>query len=112
MNQLNAEINEVHQFVRNKIKVSNDRMKARYDIRANNTGFDDGQLVWLHNPQRKKGLSPKLQLVWEGPYTVINRINDVIYRIRKGHRQKPKMVHLERLALYRGVLDPVRDEQA
>jgi hypothetical protein len=42
---------------------------------------------------------------------VITRLNDLIYRIQRGQRGKPKIVHLERLALYRrGGLDPVRDE--
>jgi hypothetical protein len=109
---MKKELNEIHQFVRDRIKVTSDRMKARYDVRANNRGFEEGQLVWLHNPQRKKGLSPKLQPGWEGPYKVITRLNDVIYRIQRGQRGKPKIVHLERLALYRGGgLDPVRDEQ-
>ena len=29
-----------------------------------------GYAVWLHNPQRKKGLCPKLQWTFEGPYLV------------------------------------------
>jgi hypothetical protein len=40
--------------------------------------------VWLHNPHRTKGLCPKLQRNWESPYVVKDKINDVIYRIRKG----------------------------
>jgi transposase InsO family protein len=113
VDKMKEELNEIHQFVREKTGLSSDRSKARYDTRANNRGFEEGQLVWLYNPQRKKGLSPKFQPEWEGPYTVVTRINDVIYRIQKGPRYKPKIVHLERLALYKGMsTDSVRDEQA
>ena len=58
-------------------------MKASYDRTANTEGFKEGQLVLLYNPQRTIGLSPKLQTHWEGPYSVIKRINDVVYRIQK-----------------------------
>lgn len=105
----------IHQFVRNRIGLVSDRMKARYDSKANIEGFQKGELVLLYNPQRKKGLSPKLQTHWEGPYTIIKRINDVVYRIRKSdsRRAKLKVVHLERLApFYKNNMELVRDEQA
>ena len=38
------------------------RMKRRYDMRIVASAFGSGDLVWLHNPQRKKGISPKLRL--------------------------------------------------
>ena len=40
------------------------------------------------SPQRKKGLSPKLQTNWDGPYKIIKRLNDVVYRIQKAPEQK------------------------
>jgi hypothetical protein len=77
-------------------------MKESYDIRAENGGFRPGNLVWLYNPQRRRGFSPKLQCNWEGPYEIIERINDVVYRIRKPPRGKPRVVHFNRLAPYAG----------
>ncbi|XP_075168511.1 uncharacterized protein LOC142240690 [Haematobia irritans] len=105
---------KVHESVRNKIKMVSNRMKARYDRAANTEGFSEGQLVLLFNPQRKKGLCPKLQTQWEGPYKVIKKINDVVYRIQKDDspRSKMKVVHLERLAPYGTGSVPIRDEQA
>ena len=69
----------------------------------------------LYNPQRKKGVSPKLQPNWDGPYLVIKRISDVVYRIQssKNRRSKMKVVHLERLAKYReSSNNNDRDDQA
>ncbi|CAK1581089.1 unnamed protein product [Parnassius mnemosyne] len=68
--------------------------------RMHNKGFDEGSLVWLHNPARSKGKSPKLQAKWDGPYQIVTRINDVTYRIQKGARGTPKIVHVDRLARY------------
>lgn len=113
--QAQEELHELHEFVRNRIKMTSDKMKARYDRAANTEGFTEGQMVLLFNPQRKKGLSPKLQTHWEGPYKVIKKLNDVVYRIQRYHnpRSKMKVVHLERLAKYgRGNVELIRDEKA
>ena len=66
-------------------------------------------MVWLHNPVRRKGKSPKLQGDWDGPYKVVTKISDVTYRIQKNARSLPKVVHVDRLARYHGSND-ARDE--
>ena len=105
---------KVHDAVRHRIKMVSNRMKARYDRAANTDGFQEGQLVLLFNPQRKKGLCPKLQTHWEGPYKIVTKINDVVYRIQRSDspRSKMKVVHLERLTPYGTGTVPIRDEQA
>ncbi|KAH1011077.1 hypothetical protein HUJ04_000516 [Dendroctonus ponderosae] len=60
--------------------------------------------------RRKVGKSPKLSPNWEGPYTVIKKINDVVYRIQRTPRAKMKVVHLDRLTKYHGA-PSVRDQQ-
>nr|WPV71156.1 MAG: replicase [Ips erranti-like virus 3] len=112
--KLAQRLHVIHEEVRQKLKFASDRLKTRYDKRANSSGFQAGDQVWLYNPARKKGKSPKLQRSWEGPYDVIKRLNDVVYRIQRGHRAKMKIVHLDRLAPYRppkaGEVDD-RDDQ-
>ena len=87
-----------------------DRMKARYDRPANH----EGPLVLLY-PQRKKGLYPKLQTSWDGPYKILKRLNDVVYRIQKANslRTETQVMYIERLAKY-GKKDneSIREEQA
>ncbi|KFM68591.1 hypothetical protein X975_21039, partial [Stegodyphus mimosarum] len=70
-------------------------MKTRYDTRVTGHRFNEGDKVWLWNPARRKGLSPKLQSPWDGPYTVLNRLNDVVVRISKSSNSKPKVVHYD-----------------
>ncbi|GFX32225.1 retrovirus-related Pol polyprotein from transposon 412 [Trichonephila clavipes] len=57
-------------------------MKTRYDTKATGHQFKEGDKVWFYNPTRRKGLSPKLQSHWDGPYTILKIINDVVIRIR------------------------------
>ena len=56
--------------------------------------------VWLYNPLRRVGFCPSLQRPWEGPFPVTKRISDVVYRIQRSERSKPKVVHHDRLRLY------------
>jgi hypothetical protein len=83
-------------------------MKTRYDKLANCAGYQEGDRVWLYRPTRTKRRSPKLQSSWEGPYKIIKRINDVVYRIQRSPSSMMMVVHLNRLAPYRGA---ARDER-
>ncbi|GFT44687.1 retrovirus-related Pol polyprotein from transposon 412 [Trichonephila clavipes] len=77
-------------------------MKTRYDTKATEHQFKEGDKVWFYNPTRRKGLSPKLQSHWDGPYTILKIINDAVIRIRKSTNSKPRVVHYDRLAPYYG----------
>ncbi|UYV61913.1 hypothetical protein LAZ67_1007048 [Cordylochernes scorpioides] len=93
---------ETHELVGTKIRMAGHRMRTRYYQRANHDGFGQNDLVWLFHPKRKKGFSPELMAVWKGPYKIIKRINDLVYRIQRSSGSKAKVVHLGRLAFYQG----------
>ena len=105
-NALHERLERVHDFARNHLKLVTDRMRQRYDSSPECHRLQPGDAVWLHNPQRTKGLSPKLQRPWQGPFTVIKRINDVVYRIKLSPTAKPKVVHRNRLWGYTGASPP------
>jgi hypothetical protein len=95
-------LHEIQEYASQNLKLASDHMKTRYDKLANSAGYQEGDRVWLYRPTRTKGKSPKLQSLWEGPYKVVNRINDVVYRIQKNSRLRMMLVHLDRLATYQG----------
>ena len=99
---LQTRLEDVHEFARGRINIATEKMKTRYDTRATEHEFQEGDKVWFWNPVRRKGLSPKLQSSWEGPYTVLKRLNDVVVRIRKSSNTRPRVVHYDRLAPYYG----------
>lgn len=109
VSNLKGRLHYIHERVRQNLQIASDRMKTRYDSKAAEGGFKAGDLVWLYNPQRRRGLSPKLQKDWEGPYKVIKRINDVVFRIQKLPKGKKRVVHVNRLAKYEADYDS-RDE--
>jgi hypothetical protein len=93
---------KIHNYACQHLKMASDWIKARYDKLANSAGYQEGDRVWLCCPTRTKGKSPKLQSSWEGPYKVVTRINDVLYRIQKNRRSRTMVVHLDHLATYKG----------
>ncbi|KAJ8951566.1 hypothetical protein NQ318_020442 [Aromia moschata] len=88
---LRQRMDDIHERVRSNIQGASDRMKETYDINANDGRYQPGNQVWLYNPQRRRGLSPKLQSSWE-----------------EVAKRKPRVVHFNRLAPFAGN----NDEQA
>ncbi|GFX30620.1 retrovirus-related Pol polyprotein from transposon 412 [Trichonephila clavipes] len=79
---LQTRFEDVHHLARERINLRTEKMKTRYDTKATGHQFKEGDKVWFYNPTRRKGLSPKLQSHWDGPYTILKIINDVVIRIR------------------------------
>ena len=46
--------------------------------------------------------NPKLQRPWKGPMLVVERLNDVLFRIQSGQKTKPVFVHHDKLKPYLG----------
>ncbi|GBO11422.1 hypothetical protein AVEN_160862-1 [Araneus ventricosus] len=101
MRNLEARLESVHAFTRERIKLASERMETRYDSRATDHHFKDGDLVWMYNPKRRRGMCPKLQENWEGPYSIVKELNDVVYRVQRSSNAKKKVIHINRLASYR-----------
>ena len=91
--KLSQTLDKIHQFARGKINLATERMLREYNSKINFQNYKEGDLVWYyaHNINRKG--SPKLQCHWQGPCLVLKRINDVVYKIGKTAKSKPKVVH-------------------
>ena len=95
-------LREAYERVRYAVRLGARRQKRNYDRKTRDPACDVSQFVWLHNTQRKPGMSKKLHLPWDGPYLVIGSLSDVVRRIQKSPRAKPKVVHVDRLKIYQG----------
>ncbi|GFU01550.1 gag-Pol polyprotein [Trichonephila clavipes] len=89
--KLQALMEKMHHLARERIGMTSEKMKTGYDARATRHDFHEGDKVWLWNPKRRKGFSPKQQNKWEGTYLVLKRLNDVVVRIQKSPHSKPKV---------------------
>lgn len=98
INNFQKRMCDIHEEVCSHIQTVSDRMKQYYDIRAQVGEYRKGDLVWLHNFQRKKRFSVKLQQNWDRPYRVMKSSKDPAYRNRKKTNRKPQVVHFDRSA--------------
>ena len=104
--KLQKTLENVHEYAREKLQLSSELMKTYYDLRSDDTTFQQGDIVWLYNPRRVPGISPKFMQPWEGPYVVTKAINDLVYRIQLTQRSHPKVVHRNRMWTYNGSNPP------
>ncbi|XP_077864415.1 uncharacterized protein LOC144349946 [Saccoglossus kowalevskii] len=98
---LKSKLQKAYAWAREQVAISARVQKKHYDRHLDKQGFQAGEFVWLKEERRRIGLSPKLQLNFEGPYLVI-RLSDVVYRIQRSPRSRFKIFHYEKLKKYQG----------
>ena len=93
-------VQAAYQLVRERLKLSAERQKRRYDLRVRPVTFQKGDLVWLWSQRRKMNRKLKWQRCFNGPFTVLERIGAVNYRIRRSNKSKSLVVHMDKLKPY------------
>uniref|UniRef100_A0A3B4WPR7 Integrase catalytic domain-containing protein n=1 Tax=Seriola lalandi dorsalis TaxID=1841481 RepID=A0A3B4WPR7_SERLL len=88
---------------------ASERQKNSYDFRAIFQYYSEGELVWLQNKARKRGLCPKLQRRYKGPFRVVERVTDVLYKLMLVEGGPECVVHFNRLKPYTSSLTATRD---
>ena len=81
--ELQDRLETIHQFTRSHLKVQSDKMKDYYDLKLEGRDLKEGDPVWMHDLQRKKGITPKFSRPWKGPYVITKKINDLVFRIQQ-----------------------------
>ena len=105
--RLQDRLESAHEFSRGQQLNAGVRQKRNYDVRERGQHFRAGELVWVYNPQRKKGRCPKLDSQWAGPCRVLERVGEVVYRVQLPPKGRRVVLHRDRLAPYRGTASPL-----
>jgi len=90
---------ELHEIARRAVREASFQTKIRYDLKAKPVDYETGDQVSLYNPRETRGFTRKLQTNWEGPYTVVQRLTEVVVQIQRTPRSRIKTVHADRLRL-------------
>ena len=91
-------LEEAHEFGRQRQEQAGVRQKRRYDLCCHGHFFMPGERVWVYNPTRKKGVSPKLTSQWMGPCEVLEQLSDVVYWLKICVCGRVVVLHRDRLA--------------
>lgn len=100
--KLQDRLESAHEFARDQLRSAGAKQKRNYDVQTKGRHFIAGELVWVYNPQRKKGRCPKLDSDWVGPCRVLERLGEVVYRVQLPPKGRKVALHRDRLAPYRG----------
>ena len=100
--QLRDRLQRVYRIVRTNFQRTFARQKTHYDRTVHGEPFTAGDLVWLHSPVVGAGRSKKLHRLWTGPYRILKRLSEQVYRVQSTSGAKKRLVmHFNRLKPYR-----------
>lgn len=72
--------------------------RERYQSRSRVKDIEVGSRVYITS-QPKAGLSKKLQPLFEGPYRVVAKVSDIVYRLKSIRSGRELLVHTDRIKI-------------
>src|SRR5271165_1570826 len=93
-----------YELVSEELQCAFGRAKIRYDSRVKAIRFEVGQYVLYTNPAAKPQLTQKWILQTTGPHLIVQKLNNVNYRIQLKPAGRVMTVHIDRLVRYEGVI--------
>ena len=101
MQELRTRLIEAYRHVQEEMGQKLCRQKEIYDKRVHGDSYKPGDLVWLHNPAVPWSHSKKLHRSWSGPFKVVDKTFDAVYRVQNLRaRRQHWVVHFDRLKPY------------
>ncbi|KAJ8391970.1 hypothetical protein AAFF_G00082800 [Aldrovandia affinis] len=82
LRRLQERLKVVHDFTCQAQAGSGVKQKRAYDTRCQGQAFAPGDRGRIFCPSRTKGVSPKLRSRWHRPGEVLQRLSEVVYRVR------------------------------
>ncbi len=109
---LQRNLQTAYSTVRQRLRRAHSHQKRLYDSKAVGASFCIGDCVWLFIPAVKSGRSRKFSSLWRGPYTVVDKLGPVNYRIQLLGTSRTLIVHRNRLKPCYGKPAPPRKPQS
>jgi predicted aspartyl protease len=102
LEDLAAEFKVTHDIAKENIKKAQEKQKEQHDKKAIKPTYKLGDLVWITNVGKEKGLNPKLQPKYVGPYYIADVGDNNTYEVRDRttHRPMKSRINVQRLKSY------------
>jgi hypothetical protein len=91
--QVEERLEKASAYARTHLEVSWEQRAAATKSTGRVVPIDSNRPVYVFNPAVPKGKTPKLARMWRGPYPVLEKISDYLYRVRMGGRSTTRVVH-------------------
>ena len=66
-------------------------MKQSYDAKLNLTQYERDDLVWYASEIDQLHIAPKLQVPFQGPYLVLDKLGDLLLKIQMDAQGKQRL---------------------
>jgi hypothetical protein len=99
---LKERMQKAHEVARQHLQRYACRQKAGYDAKVAVNAYQKGDLVWFLSDLQQQDITPKLRVPYEGPFLVVEKVNDLDYVVQFNSKGKRRVVHHNRLKPYRG----------
>ncbi|KAM0737154.1 Retrovirus-related Pol polyprotein from transposon 412 [Formica fusca] len=93
--ELKEKLRASQQIAKKHIKNEKIKTKENYDKKTKEIKLKVGEKALLYDETVRRGRSKKLDSLWTGPYTIIEKNSEVNYTIKRG--RKTIRVHINRL---------------
>lgn len=103
---LKRKMQHAHDIARKHMQIAAKRNKDLYDVKVALNKYNMGDVVWLLNETRHKGVCPKLEMVYEGPYIIKHKVSEMNFVVQFDKKGKQKLVHHNKLKPYKGENPP------
>ena len=104
--KIRRELERVHKIARVNLQRSTLRQKEYYDRNIKEIKYSIGDLVRRWQPQVIKGAKRKLGRNWTGPWVIIEKLTDVLFKIKHSKNSPAVIIHADNLKPYRGEISP------
>ncbi|XP_072176982.1 uncharacterized protein [Diadema setosum] len=74
-------MSKAHKAARETLRSTQRRMKRDYDVRSHRRQFSEGDLVYILDSAKIKGVCKKLSSPWKGPARIRQRLSPDLYRV-------------------------------
>jgi transposase InsO family protein len=95
ISEIKNNFRSIYDSARQNLEQSKQETKEQCDKKTKIKNFKIGDTVVLRNQNARPGRSKKLEELWNEPYKVLEKINEVNYKIKKGRHEQ--VVHANRL---------------
>ena len=100
--QLGKVLRQVHDFARETLGKASERQKRHYDRNVRNITFSEGDYVRRKQIKLTPGAKAKLKRNWTGPWVIIQKLDDVLYKIQQSAKSNAVIVHADNIKPYTG----------
>lgn len=97
--QMIDRMTSAHEIAREVLNETALQAKREYDVKVRLQTFEQGDIVLVYCPRKRRQQYPKWQRLFSTQARVLSRVNEITYIVQFEHSRKRRIVHVDKLKL-------------